>query len=221
MVMHQRVQLTDQCSVLTQRKISVDPILERRQALLLEPRDLALRERLIHEVRQRRPAPKREGAPKPVTRYSRISRSQRAATLSDQCIEPIEVNLAARGLEQIPATARDQQSIAERFAQMRHVALNDLLGARRRLLTPQLVDQTIRRDRLAATQHEHHQQRFLLGTAERQRPLVLDNLKRPQDSGFDHDLARPERYHRAHAPKRPRKTGLYRLSTAIDRLLTG
>src|ERR1700753_1402276 len=114
--MHQRVQLADQCCVLPQREVSVDPILQRSQTLLLQPRDLALRKRLIGEVRQRWAAPERESATKPVTRYSRPPRLQRPATLSDQHVEPIEVDLAAGGLEQVAATTRDQQPITNRPA---------------------------------------------------------------------------------------------------------
>ena len=189
----QRVQLADKCCVLPQRKVGIDPILKRSQPLLLEPRDLALRERLIGEVRQRRPAPQSQCPTKTVTRDSRVSILQRAATLSDHRIELLDIDPAGRGLQQVRAPARDQQAVAERFAQMRDVALDDLVGARRRLLTPQLVHQTICRDRLTPMQDQQHQQRSLLGTAERQRSPVLENVKRPQDSEFDHGQAPRER----------------------------
>ena len=43
-----------------ERQVGFDAVLERGQAQLLEPGDLVLRERLVGEVGQRRPAPEVE-----------------------------------------------------------------------------------------------------------------------------------------------------------------
>ena len=56
----ERLELADQLGVAAAGQIGVDPLLERRQPQLLETGDLGLRERLVGEVGERRPAPKRE-----------------------------------------------------------------------------------------------------------------------------------------------------------------
>ena len=51
------LQLADQRGGFAERQVSVDPVLDRRQALLGEPGDLTLREGLVRELRQRRSPP--------------------------------------------------------------------------------------------------------------------------------------------------------------------
>ena len=53
----ERLQLGDQIGVATERQIGLDPLLQHREAKLLQPRDRRLRERLVAEVGKRRPAP--------------------------------------------------------------------------------------------------------------------------------------------------------------------
>ena len=65
-----RLELADQLGAAAQREIGLDPVLERRQPLLLEPRDLRLRERLVGHVGQRRAAPDRERLPQPFGRVA-------------------------------------------------------------------------------------------------------------------------------------------------------
>ena len=97
MLVNKRLELADQRLAIAQRKVRVDPILKRRQALLLEPRDLALRERLIGEIGQRRPRHSARASRKPLPPSSRIASLQHAATLSDQRLEALQVDLAALG----------------------------------------------------------------------------------------------------------------------------
>jgi hypothetical protein len=49
----QRLQLADQLALAAKGQIGVDPVLERRQARLLQPCDLAPRERLVRQVGER------------------------------------------------------------------------------------------------------------------------------------------------------------------------
>ena len=60
MLSYERLELGDQRGVMTEREVGLDAVLERDQPQLLEPRDLVLRERLVGEIGQRRPAPERE-----------------------------------------------------------------------------------------------------------------------------------------------------------------
>ena len=103
MLGHERLQLADQCRVPAQREVRVDPILERREPLLLEPPDLALRERLIGEVRQWWPAPQGERDTQLVTRQSRIAGlAARARPSPASSSNRSRSNLPARDLEQVP-----------------------------------------------------------------------------------------------------------------------
>ena len=57
---HEALELGDELAVPREREVSVDPVLERGQAQLLEPRDLRVREGLRRQIRERRPSPQRE-----------------------------------------------------------------------------------------------------------------------------------------------------------------
>ena len=57
---HKRLQLRDERGVPAELQLRVDPQLKRREADLLEPRDCALRERLVRQVGKRRSAPQVE-----------------------------------------------------------------------------------------------------------------------------------------------------------------
>jgi hypothetical protein len=91
---------------------------------------------------------------------------------------------------------------------VRDVALDDLGGARRRLVTPQRVDQAIGRDHFATVDEQQRQQRSLLGTAERDQPLLVEHFKRPKDSECDHDLAPGANVPPRARPDRRANTGL-------------
>ena len=87
---NERLELGHQLVIATDRQVGVDAILDRRQTKLLQPGDLALRERLVPEVRQRLPAPERKRlvqACRPVARIGALSRP------GDQRLELGDVDL--------------------------------------------------------------------------------------------------------------------------------
>src|SRR5204863_2070042 len=112
---------------------------------------------LIRKIRQWRPAPERQGVAQPLARNPRLPRLQRAAPLSDERLEAVEIDLAGCGLEDVAMPMGRQQSVPERLPQMRDVALDDLRRTRGRLSTPERVEQAIGRDRLTTMQEEHRQ----------------------------------------------------------------
>ena len=85
----ERVELADQLRVPARGEIGVDPLLERRPAQLLEPRDLGLRERLVGEVGERRAAPQRQRPPQ--RRGGAVGIG--ALRLADELLEAREVEL--------------------------------------------------------------------------------------------------------------------------------
>src|SRR5262249_8372051 len=56
----ERLQLRDQLVMSAERQVGLDPIADRRQPELLQPRDLTLGERLTPEIGQRLAVPERE-----------------------------------------------------------------------------------------------------------------------------------------------------------------
>ena len=67
-------QLADDLGVAAGGEVGLDAQLERGQPLLLEPRDLGLRERLERQVGERRPAPQRERLAQQPRRWSALAR---------------------------------------------------------------------------------------------------------------------------------------------------
>jgi hypothetical protein len=54
------------------------------------------------------------------------------------------------------------------------------------MLSPELVDETLRRDRLVRPQQEQRQQRALVPAAERHGCLPVEHLERAEDAEFQH-----------------------------------
>ena len=74
--------------------------------------------------------------------------------------------------ERVPVSPRLERVVAERLAQSRHVDLHALGRGTRRLLTPELVDDPLRRDGLAAMEQQQGEHRPLLRRPEVD-PLAL------------------------------------------------
>ena len=164
----ERVELPDHVGVAALREIGVDRALRRTHAQLLEPADLGGRERLVGEVGERISVPERE----------RVAR----ARLAHQPLEAHGVDVALGQLQLVAAAVgHDSNAVAvEDASEMRHVVLHHLRGARRQLVTPQALGETIRRHRPARLQGEHREYRPLLAGAQLDGAIPEANLERPQ-----------------------------------------
>jgi hypothetical protein len=111
-----RLELADQVGAAAEREIGLDPVLERRQPLLLEPCDLRLGERLVGQLREGRPAPQRKGLPEALGGGRRVTGVERGATLGGQRLEAVGVELPGPDPEQVSARLGPQgrSSVAER-----------------------------------------------------------------------------------------------------------
>ena len=68
---------------------------------------------------------------------------------------------------------------------------------------------------------QHRQQRPLLGATQRQLAVLIDHLKRPQDSKLDHVYAPPSTLPPVPNPATPPLTGVgYQPLTIVDRFST-
>ena len=74
------LELSDELGVAAECEVGLDPQLERPQAELFESRDLDLRERLVDEVGERRPAPEGESLAQSCRRE--LGRGRRASSTS-------------------------------------------------------------------------------------------------------------------------------------------
>ena len=164
---HERVELRHERAVAPVVEICGDPRLERRQTALLQARRLRLGEGLVRDVRERRPAPERE----------RLG----GRSLRDEPLEPLDVQLPLLHAQQIAGRARDDAVGAESLSQCVHVHLQRARAARRRLLAPDAVQQTVHGDDLVRVQQEQREQRPRPLPTESHRPtVVVHHLQRPQ-----------------------------------------
>jgi hypothetical protein len=109
MLADQRLQLPHHLGMGAERQLGLDQLLERRDAQVIEPSDLALREPLIGEVRQGRAAPQRQ---RPLKRRSgafRAARGEFAPPLGDETLEAVRVEAFGIELQLIAVFAGDDQ----------------------------------------------------------------------------------------------------------------
>ena len=178
MQLDERRQLPNQLRVMSELQVRFAPLLERREAQILQTRGLGPRESVIGEVRKGRPAPERESLPQRL-----------GAALRDQLLETLQIELSLRDAEHVTAPLRRDPLTPKRLAQPGHVNLESLLRRVRRRLLPERIDQTIGRDDLVGIQQEHGKERARLPN-DLQRQPVLEYLEWAEDSVFHLSLHR-------------------------------
>ncbi len=189
----QPLELGDEVAVASEREVGLDPLLERREAKLLEPPDSRLRKRLVGEVGERGPAPQ----PQRRAQLPRSDSRLRGIRLADKALEAKQVKLLALQRDEVARRTRNKQRtrVAQRLSQLRDQNLQRSAPRRGRPLTPQVVEQPISRDNLARVKQQDRQQRPLLGTGERDDPVAVGDLKRAENP----------KLHRDSKPLAPRK----------------
>ena len=153
----QGLELTHEVRVPAECQLRLDPVLERAQPELFELRYVGLRERLIDEVRDRRPAPEGESLAEHHRATNVVALEHGSAALVHQPTEAMNVHLLRLDVEQIARLRRDEDpariaippSRVERLSQLRDVDLDGVPGGPGRLLAPEIVDQAVGRDDLA------------------------------------------------------------------------
>ena len=113
--------------------------------------------------------------------------TKRVAPAIEQPIERAHVDLPGIHAQRVTVIDGDDQlarrrrprlrAAVERLAQPRDVDLHGLGRTRRRTLTPERLDQPIRRDDLTGRQHQQGKDRALLVRPKRQRLAVLYDLQ--------------------------------------------
>ncbi len=150
MLREDRLQLGDELAVPPKLEVGIDPGLERCQLALFESRDLHLRPRLEAQIRERPAAKECKRLAQPLSRLLRRGAGRRA----DERVEAIDVQLAWRNGELVTATPSDDATLAEGAAEPRDVDLDAFDCGGRRPPAPNLLDQTVRRDRPATREQQ-------------------------------------------------------------------
>ena len=170
------LELADELAVTTEREIRVDAILERGQANLLEPSDLALRPRFVGELDEWRAAPEPECLAQPLGRGRRVCPPR----LGHQALEPVQIDAIRLDAELVSAGAGDDHVTAERLAELGDVRLQDLRRGGRRTARPEILDQPVARHGLVRVQQQDCQESAWLRCVERDDPPVGHRFERPE-----------------------------------------
>ena len=158
-------------------------------AELVEPPDLRLRERLVGDVRQRRPAPDSERLLQHRRRPVRTAPGELAPALREQLLEPARIEPLGIESQLVAAVAGQHDPLGtvalaagQCLAQVRDVDLQCLPGGRRGSLAPQLVDHAVSGERLVGVQQQQGEQCALLAPAQRDRVAPVAGLEGAEDA---------------------------------------
>ena len=118
----------------------VEPCLERDEAELLEAGDLALRERFVAQVGERRAAPERERLVDKRSGGRRVADRALVPCTGEQILETVAVEAPGRHVEHVAGRLRRQvrARATEDLAEPGYVPLERRLRSLRRLLAPEL-----------------------------------------------------------------------------------
>ena len=190
MVGDQPPELRNQLGVPARRGVSLHAGLERRQPLLLQLRDLGLRERLEREVGQRRAAPQRRRLAQTGRRLLGTAGREQAAPLFDEPLEPVGVELSRPDAELVARCGRDQDVgvVPKRLAQARDVHLHGLHGAGRRVLAPQRLRDPLCAHRLVGAQQQNGEDGARLPASQGDDAVIAVDLQGTKDP----EVHRPE-----------------------------
>jgi hypothetical protein len=186
----ERLELTDEVSMATEQQVGVDAFLHSDETKLFEPRPLAPRERLRGKLGQRLATPEPERLTEGGGRRCRLMRSKLSLALLEATLETVKVELRGLYPGEVARRAGDEGAFWQHLAQSRDVGLDYLDGFFWRRVTPELVDETLDRDRMVRVEEEKCEERPLPHRAEHQGLAVLDDIERPKDSELNVDRGR-------------------------------
>ena len=162
-------------------ELGLDPPLDRSEAKLVQPRRDRPHRGDLGEVGECRAAPERERLRQPGGGSGRIAGLTRGHRLRDEPLEVGQVEVVGADRQHIAVAPRRDRVAAQRFAQLRDVALDQVGRGLGRIVVPDTVDQPLGRDRSVCLGEEERQQDALPRPADRDRIAVDEDLERPED----------------------------------------
>ena len=145
----QQLELAQHLRVTPESKLGLNQLFPPANAQLLQPRDLKLREALVRELRQRRPAPQRQRLIKQRRGAAETAPSHLPPRLAHQPLEHKRIDALSIDPQLIPMLPGHDDptsllsSLLERLSKTRDMHLQSFGGAPGRTVPPQLVDQPL------------------------------------------------------------------------------
>ena len=162
------LELGDDLVVPAAGEIGVDPLLERREAKLLQPADVPDQRRPERHVAQGLTAPEGERLPQPLGPFDRLERTGGL----DETLEPQQVDGLVVHDEPVARRPRLERVRAEELAQPRDGVLKRGRRGARRVFAPERRDQRLRRDDVISAQEQERERASLLLAPEDERLSV-------------------------------------------------
>ena len=180
---HELPQLGHDVLVPPERELRLDAIGRRVETHLLQPRPRGVPRRLAFELEQRRPAPEAERLLEHPRGLGGLACAQGALAPAREVLEAVEIELVVGQDEPVAGSIPDQLGgqALERGAQLAHVRVDDRRRGRRRMVTPDRVDELPGAYRLARVEKQIGEEGALLAAAERGRIPVPDR-DRPENA---------------------------------------
>ncbi len=156
----ERLEVADQLGARTGDELGLDPFFDGCDAELVEAHRLRPRERLVGEIRERRPADERECLPQ---QLGGALRSVRGTRLAQQALESRRVDLLRVEPEEVAARVRLDRVLAEHLAQLRDVHLKRGARGRGRCRAPDRLCELLGREHAVRPEQERREQPPLPG----------------------------------------------------------
>ena len=177
-------QLLDDVVVTAEGEIRLDPLLQRRRGAApragRSPPGRTSRRRTRRAAGRARGRDPRAASSRPLSGSpaARLSRP-----VSSKSPKAVEVELAGLDAKHVAVVAGQQDPVAgavQRLAQPRDVHLDDLRGARRLLVRPELVDQPVARHDLVRVDEEQGEDTALLAAAHVEHAVLVETSSEPR-----------------------------------------
>ena len=162
----ERLELDDDLVVAAKEEIGVDPVLERDEAGLVQPRRLVRQHAMSGQVPERRTAPERKRLAMGGVRPLGVPGGERGGAPLGQRREPLGIQLAGLDAQDVAAVARDER-VADRPPHAGDEVVQAARRRRRGRVLPQRIDEAVAGDDLIGVRQQHGKEKALAPLGQR------------------------------------------------------